>query len=434
MKSDWAALPPAMESAAVVLAASGGRWEVMGRRGRTLGQRWWAGGWESRVAEESGVACRVASHGGAGFAAAAGQGARAGRLAADIAMASLVSGPDPLPPGSRLGHAVCPPAPVPIQPTTLRAAAEAQLAALGRYREVEVLELRLSSSTAITQLVTTDGHPVEGHLGGTVLELLLAAAEGPARLIQVAARELGQIDVTTVAERAAERVALASRGGRAEHQLADVTVAPSVAAPLVLALADRLQRAHRDPHDRLRTVRVAPDWRLTDERAGPEGLLPQAFDGEGLPSRSHALLADGHLGDPLLSWAEAMASGGTAGGAVRPSFRQAPRGGPANLVVHPSRPLSARALLDRLETGFWLDLPAGGVRIDPAGERFALRAAAVAMVSGRPVASHPQIELRGTFRRLLAGLAGTGLDSQSFSLACAVTTPSLLFRRLEVVS
>ena len=310
--------------------------------------------------------------------------------------------------------------------------AEAQLAAFSLFRNVEVLELRVTSGTAVTRLVTADGHPAEGRLGGAVIELLLAASEGPARLVQAAAREPGHLDVTSLAERATESVLLASRGGSAPHQLADVALAPAVAAPLVLALVERLQRAHCNLHDRLRTVKVAPDWRLGDERDGPDGLLPQAFDGEGLPSRSHTLLADGHLGEPLLSWAEAMACGGRAGGAVRPSFRQAPRGGPANLVVHPCRPVSARALLDRLDTGFWLDLPAGGVRVDPTGERFALRAAGVAVVSGRPVASYPLVELRGTFRRLLAGLAGTGLDTQSFSLSSAVTTPSLLFRRLEI--
>lgn len=432
MRGDPGALPPAVESAAVELARSGGRWEVLARHGRTLGLRWWAGGWEARVTEESGVACRVAARGGAGFAAATGQGARAGRLAAEAALASVVTGPDPLPPAYLLGCSPCPPPPAPIDPAGLRAVAEAQRAALSRVRDVEVLELRVTSGTAVTWLVTADGHPAEGRLGGAVLELLLAATEGPARLVQTAAREPGSLDVTSLAERASESVLLACRGGSAPHQLADVALAPAVAAPLVVALVERLQRAHGNAHDRLRGVKVAPDWYLHDERAGPDGLLSHAFDGEGLAGRSHVLLADGHLGEPLLSWAEATACGGRAGGAVRPSFRQGPRGGPFNLVVHPCRPVSARALLDRLDTGFWLDLPAGGVRVDPTGERFALRVAGIAVASGRPVASFPLVELRGTFRRLLTGLAGTGLDTQSFSLGCAVTTPSLLFRRLEI--
>ena len=261
-------------------------------------------------------------------------------------------------------------------PVGLRAVAEAQLAALSLFRNVEVLELRLTSGTAVTRLVSADGHPAEGRLGGTVLELLLAAGEGPARLVQAAAGEPGHLDLTSLAERATESVLLASRGGSAPHQLADVAVSPAVAAPLVLALVERLQRAHGSIHDRLRAVKVAPDWRLGDERAGPDGLLPQPFDGEGLPGRSHILLADGHIGEPLLSWAEAMACGGKAGGAVRPGFRQAPRGGPSNLVVHPCRPVSARALLDRLDTGFWLDLPPEGCGSSPPGS---------ASPCGRPV-------------------------------------------------
>jgi hypothetical protein len=42
------------------------------------------------------------------------------------------------------------------------------------------------------------------------------------------------------------------------------------------------------------------------------------------------------------------------------------------------------------------------------------------------------VTLRGSLRRLLGALAAAGGDSESFSLACAVTTPSLLFRRLEI--
>jgi hypothetical protein len=101
-------------------------------------------------------------------------------------------------------------------------------------------------------------------------------------------------------------------------------------------------------------------------------------------------------------------------------------------VVHPHRPRSERELLEQLEDGYWVDLPAGSVRLDATGERFALRAAAVAVKAGRPAFSLPVVELRGTFRRLVGGLAATGLDSQSFSLSAAVTTPSLLFRRLEI--
>ena len=70
--------------------------------------------------------------------------------------------------------------------------------------------------------------------------------------------------------------------------------------------------------------------------------------------------------------------------------------------------------------------------MDATEGRFGVHAAAVALREGRPVAAHPLVELRGSFRRLLAGLLAAGADSESFSLSCAVTTPSLLFHRLEI--
>jgi hypothetical protein len=86
-----------------------------------------------------------------------------------------------------------------------------------------------------------------------------------------------------------------------------------------------------------------------------------------------------------------------------------------------------------MANGFYLAVPAGAVRVDATEGRFGVQAAAVALQDGKPAATHPLVELRGSFRRLLAGLLAVGADSESFSLGCAVTTPSLLFRRLEIV-
>jgi predicted Zn-dependent protease len=102
------------------------------------------------------------------------------------------------------------------------------------------------------------------------------------------------------------------------------------------------------------------------------------------------------------------------------------------LVVLAETALRQPELLALLENGFYLALPAGTVRVDHASGRFALRAAAVAVHHGKPEAAHPLVDLRGSFRRLLGALAATGGDAESFSLASAVTTPSLLFRRLEI--
>ncbi|HPC81916.1 MAG TPA: metallopeptidase TldD-related protein [Thermoanaerobaculaceae bacterium] len=425
-------LLPAAESAAETLGAAGRRWEVLLRQGRSLALRWWAGGREERASAESGVACRVSVAGRSGFAAASGSGARAGRRAAESALEALLPGIDAIPPAGVLGTT---PVPAPPEAATLEhlhAVAASQQQALARHPGVELVELRATSGEAHTHLFTAEGHAAEARIAGVAVELVLAAAAGPARLVHWAGHSLDDLDVAEFAERSAEAVLVCSRGGPASRRLADVVLAPPAAAPLVLALVERLQRAGVDPADPLHGARVAPAWRLVDERSGPEGLLPQPFDGEGLPSRPHALLAEGRLGTPLLAWGEAAPQGRAAGGAVRHSYRQAPRGGPANLVVHPARPLAPQTLLERLEDGFWIDLPAGPVQVDPSGERFTLRAAAVKVAAGRPIGCHPVVEVRGSFRRLLGGLAATGLDTRSFSLGAAVTTPSLLLRALEV--
>lgn len=432
MSSRSSILPPAAESAAVVLAAAGGRWEVLARQSRTLTVRWWAGGGEERINEESGVACRVTGQRGAGFAAASGRGARAGRHAAETALHAVLPGPDPLPPVGVLGWSPVPPLPPAATPQRLHEVAASQRQALERHTGIELVELRMSSGEARSHLLTGEGHAAEAHVAGAAVELVLAADAGPARLVRWAGPSIEDLDVAALAERSSEAVLVCSRGAAVGRRLADVVLAPAAAAPLVLALVERLQHAGGDPADPLRSGRVALPWRLVDERAGPDGLLPQPFDGEGLPSRSHPLLAEGRIGPPLLTWGEAASSHRAAGGAVRPSYRLAPCGGPANLVVHPTRPLAARALLEHLDDGFWIDLPAGPVQVDASGERFTLRAAAVAVTAGRPVSSHPVVELRGSFRRLMGGLAATGLDSQSLSLAAAVTTPSLLVRKLEM--
>ncbi|MGV8041605.1 MAG: metallopeptidase TldD-related protein [Thermoanaerobaculaceae bacterium] len=432
MKRTFSALPPAAESAAVVLSAAGARWEVLSRQGRTLSLRWWAGTCEERVSEEGGVACRVSLPRGMGFAAASGRGARAGRESAEVALQVLLPGPDAIPPVGALGCTPVPPLPATALPERLREVAASLRQALEPHAGIELVELRASSGEARSHLLTGEGHAAESHVAGAAVELVLAADAGPARLVRWAGHSIEDLDVAAFAERSTEAVLVCSRGAAVARQLADVVLAPAAAAPLVLALADRLQHAGGHPTDALRNGRVASLWRLVDERAGPEGLLPQPFDGEGLPSRSHPLLAEGHIGPPLLTWGEAVSSRRAAGGAVRPSYRQAPCGGPANLVVHPTRPLASRALVEHLDDGFWVDLPAGPVQVDASGERFILRAAAVAVTAGRPVSSHPVVELRGSFRRLMGGLAATGLDSQSFSLGAAVTTPSLLVRKLEM--
>jgi predicted Zn-dependent protease len=420
----------ALHSAAETLAGHDVRFEAFARLGESVQlHRERDASVEKRSSREFGVACRVAGGGRAGFAAASGSGARAGRDAARAALATMRPAADPLPPRSVLGSSGT--------ALPFRTPDVGQLAALvedvaggfaaGRHG-VTLVQIRGLAGSSAAAIATGEGHHALASAGGAVLELLLAPREGPWRHFHFAAPALADLDAAVAVERAREAALLATRGTPPERQLTDVLLAPAVAAPLVVALAQDLTADRGRPPG----AKVARAWRLVDDRPGPAGLLPLPWDGEGLPSRRIELIGDGTVHEPLATWADAARTGGTPGGAVRPSYRHPPHAGPANLVVRPERALPQTELFARLEQGFYLAAPAGAVQLDAASGRFVLRAAAVAIRHGKPVAAHPLVTLRGSLRRLLGALVATGGDSESFSLACAVTTPSLLVHGLEI--
>jgi len=423
-------LTAALHSAAEELTGKRLRFEVFARHGEsvsvTLGVE---GDAERRSSRQFGVGCRVSGRGSAGFGAASGSGARAGREAARIAGAAMMPAADPLPPHSLLG----------TTGTALRhdlpevatleelVGATASLVSGGRTG-LTLVQARALAGVSWSALATGEGFHARATAGGAVLELLVAPPEGPWRHFHFAASALADLDPAAIAERVRETALLATRGAAPERRLADVVIAPAVAAPIVEALA----RFMTAPNEAARGLRVSRGWRLTDDRLGPDGLLPLQWDGEGLPARRIELVGDGRVGERLATWEQSGRLGDRPGGAIRHSYRHPPAAGPANLVVRHDHPLSQPDLVARVEDGYYVAAPAGAIRVAPAEGRFELHAAAVALRSGKPVAAHPLVELRGSFRRLLAGVLAAGDDRESFALSCAVTTPSLLVRRLEI--
>lgn len=422
---------PALESALVELRAHRCRFEVFARSGTsTLVRLDPEGEWEHRENREVGVGCRVSISGASGFAAASGQAAVAGKEAARAAVRTAVPGPDPIPPGELLGYG---PAlePFPLWPAEqLSHLARRVAAALDREpHTLRIAELRILQGAAESFLVNSDGFTGRAAAAGASLEMLLAPRHGPWRLVQRAYPDLTAVDPERVADQAREAVLLAGKGEPpSARRLTDILLAPAAAAPLVEALG----RALITRPEALAHAAVSPVWRLVDERPGPNGLLGLPFDGEGFPARPVPLLADGRLGERAVTWRQAQQGLGNPGGASRPSYRRPPETAPANLVVRSGKPLSGPDLLAALHEGVYAVLPAGPVHVDWDGNRFRLPAAGVTVRRGRPVRAHPVLEIRGTLKGLLRGLTATGDDDRSFSFDCAVTTPSLLFRRLEV--
>lgn len=426
---------PAIESAAEELSRVARRFEVFARAGRAhCLRRTAAGAWEQRQTREMGVACRVVIRGSVGFAASSGGSARTGREVARTAATSLAPGIDPLPPPEALGLAPCPVVPAAAEPAAIESFAHTlERAVTAQSGDVALLDLRVFVADSETMLLTAESFFARVHCAGAAVELLLAAQDGPARLVHFAARSLGELDPESVCERAVETVALVARGSSPRGGPVDVIAAPAVAAELVGALARDMVSCRLAGQHHLRRAHVSPVWRLVDARGGPGGLLPTAIDAEGLPARVVPLLAGGRQHDPPLTWALARALGAPSGGAVRPSYRTPPMSGPANLVVGCEQPVCAVELLERLGDGLYLALPAGQVRVDQQRGRFAMPCAAVSIVGGKPKVACPHVEIRSSFRRLLGALEAGGTECASFGLTSAVTTPSLLLRGLGLV-
>ncbi|MGD1146858.1 MAG: metallopeptidase TldD-related protein [Thermoanaerobaculaceae bacterium] len=423
-------LMAAIHSASEELSGKGVRFEVFARLGESVRLSCGASGTlERRSSREFGVGCRVSGGGRAGFGAASGGGARAGRAAARAALGVMLPAGDPIPPRSVLGaNGTSLSHDFPDGEKLAAILGDVVARVSGGRHGVTPVQARVLAGTSAAALATGEGFHALATAGGAVMELLVAPPEGPWRHFHFAAQAVLDLDPAAIAERVLETALLATRGRQPERQLADVLLAPPVAAPIVEALVQYLTAAS----DKNREVRVSGAWHLTDDRLGPEGLLPIPWDGEGLPARRIELIRREKVGERLATWELAHRLGGRPGGAVRPSYRHPPAAGPANLVVHPDPSTTQSNLLGRLANGFYLAVPAGTVRVDAAEGRFGVHAAAVALQDGKPAAAHPLVELRGSFRRLLAGLLAVGADSESFSLGCAVTTPSLLVRRLEI--
>ncbi len=417
-------LLPAAEAALAELQRTGLRHEVYAREGETHSLRWRVGRWERCHALQAGVACRLAGGGTTGFASAAGVAVAAGREAARAALAARYPGPDPLPPRWALGATSVPsPPPAPTASQLERFAL--RLADVLSSLPTRIDEIRLAAGSSRTLLVTSEGFAASAAVTGVVVEVRASHHSLPPVLIHVAAPAVGD----GLLQRCAELVALL--GGPLlplsppQRGLHDVLLSPVVAGFLLQALVELLQDGPRGRRQ------VAPAWNLADARGGPDGLLPLPFDGEGLPSRRVPLLMDGRVGSLPLTWREAGGDVRRAGGAVRASYADPPGRGPANLVMG-NGTLTAGELARRMDDGWRLDSLTGPVRVDSGRDGLTLQAAGVRLCHGEAVQAWPRVELRAGCGRLLASLDAAGADSSSLSLRSAVTTPSLLFRQLEL--
>jgi PmbA protein len=157
------------------------------------------------------------------------------------------------------------------------------------------------------------------------------------------ARDPGDLDPQAIGDEAAQR-ALALRGARQpESRRCPVVLDAFVAASFLgfiggMLSADAVQRGRSLFAGREGEEIAAPQLRLDDDGAHPDGLATAPFDGEGSPTRSTPLVEDGRLETFLFDARTARRAGGgreTTANAGRGSYRSPPAVSTTNLVVAP---------------------------------------------------------------------------------------------------
>jgi|GEM_PF-1747538 len=359
-----------------------------------------------RQSFELGVACRVQREQMVGFGAASGPAARAGELAARLALASVGPGHAPLPEPSLLGAVACLP-PKPCPPEALE-----ELFARLAHEGCRTF-LAVSLHRAHTLLARSEGFAVSWQNQLVLVEWeeeILPGVRGHfSRVVP------GPEAVLAPSWRKLLQEPLACSGLSHKRQLTRVLLAPDVVAPLLVSLARSLPGLH---------VPASPAWHLVDFRVYPSSLLPMACDGEGLPAQDTPLVAQ-----DLSATAGNPGRGGPLPRPVRLSWERPPQPAPVHLQQKSTGETLEQAMV-LLDQGFAALAPVSEVTVDSQG-RFRLMAVMGEVRQGRPQKWGVGV-LAGTLRRLLAGLVVAPGPEEHVALGCIVTTPWLMVKHVEV--
>ena len=430
-----------------VLARSGvERWEVFTKASVTRELEVTPGLPPQEVqVEEMGVAVRTRRARRAGFAAASGLDVDAARRAIDGALAVEAELPfDPLPPARLLGTAESRPTrPLPPRGWAHHAADQLGRAVVavsgGRLRLRRSL---LQEGTFSWLLQTSDGFVAtfDGTAASLLSEVQPSDRRGGVWREWHHIADPAEFDPAGAARRIADRALLVQGRVATGSGLANLILAPEVAARLLAALEPLLVvcRHRNDPLPGLLDGdgRLGSDaLTLVDDRLDPDVPITGPCDGEGLPPARTLLVEHGVPRHRLASYRDARAFGETPrGGALRLSYRDYPSTAIANLRVVTDEGLPPPEMLRRAGTALYLLRPLAPVVIDFEAGRYRIVASGVWLEGGRVRGWHPVVELRGSLARLLGRIEAVGTDLAWFQAdrGC-VGAPSLLIRSQPVV-
>ncbi|MEM6701430.1 MAG: metallopeptidase TldD-related protein [Acidobacteriota bacterium] len=258
--------------------------------------------------------------------------------------------------------------------------------------------------------------------------------------LAASARSARSFVASSVARRLADRLAIAESGISPEASTCRAVLSPEVAAAVLESLAPifvgpehwSIARSLAGSEARWGVSELS----LIDDPHLTEGLLPQARDGEGVPTQRTVLVDRGRLRQPILGRGDeefAEVDGLPLSGCrYRHSYRALPEASPSHLFLRHERAASVSQLVGELGGGYyfidvtgpvrrhfsegWLEVPVCGFQVR--GQR------ATAQVRGARL----RLDLRHVFHSIL----GAGRDLRFRPRRGCIGSPSLLVEGVEV--
>jgi len=170
---------------------------------------------------------------------------------------------------------------------------------------------------------------------------------------------------------------------------------------------------------------------ITDDARLPEGLASRPFDGEGVPSRSNELIADGVLKSYLHNtYTAARTNGQSTGSAVR-SYKSVPEVGVSNLVLKPGE-LTREALLARVDNGLHVSQLTGLNTVNPVSGEFSLGLTGHWIEHGQLTTPVKELTVAGNVIALLKKVVAVASDLRFMFAGGFCGSPTVLIEELPV--
>jgi PmbA protein len=236
------------------------------------------------------------------------------------------------------------------------------------------------------------------------------------------------------AERATAMIGATKPASRSCPVVLDPTVAASFAGLIGGALsASAVQRGRSPFAGRLGEELASEALALHDDGRDPAGPASAPFDGEGVPHRRTALIADGHLRAFLYDTYTANREGtASTGNASRNGYRSQPTVSASNLVVAPGALSFAEMLAAAGDGIFVTDVAGLHSGVNPVTGVFSVGASGRAIRDGELAEPLREFTIASDLVAMLGAVREVGAEARWVPFGGSVQTPHLLIGEMAV--